>query len=257
MTARSADDTGVPLRSRRLAAVVVGLALTATAGCGTPPTADAAAEPVVPGLEKAVHQSQGKVPPPTVERLDLRAGEAVEVFGRRRVEQGYAEAVWFASATTFAAQTLLPGPWQNRGAFTRHTSRMTTGMAALTRTTVEDCWQGDTEACGIVYSWRVYVSEDEKRYDPQPEGPFVVDHVISGATVRVDRRADEPRLAVRFEQRGDLRVRMDGEDVLLPLVKEATYLLVPAPEGSNSTWQIDWIEGSTTELDAVPDTGSY
>jgi len=240
----------------RLATAVLAAVVVATAGCGQSEPSVTAGPPV-PGLERAVHQSQGKVPAPTVERLDLRGGEAMEVFGRRQVAQGYAEAVWFASATTFAAQTLLPGTWQNPGAFTRHTSRMTAGMTELTRTTVEDCWDGDTEACGIVYAWRFYVSQDEQRYELQPEGPLVVDHVISGSRVWVDRRSDEPRLAVRFEQRGDLRVRMDGEDVFLPLVKDATYLLVPAPEGTNYTWQIDWIEASTTELDSVPDTGTY
>jgi hypothetical protein len=246
----------VPIPAHRLATAVVGLLLTATAGCGAAAPVEAAAEPVVPGLEEAVHQSQGKVPPPTVERLDVRTGEAAEVFGRRRVAQGYAEAVWFATATTFAAQTLLPGPWQNPGAFTRHTSRMTAGMTGVTRTTVEDCWDGDLEACGTVYAWRVYLGEHD-RYELQADGPFVVEHGISGARVWVDRRQEEPRLAVRFQHRGDLRVRMDGEDVLAPLVKDATYVLVPAPEGTNHAWQIDWIDASVEELDAVPDTGTY
>ena len=175
----------MPVPRRLPAAVVAALVLTATAACGTATPSDAAAEPVVPGLEKAVHQSQGRVPAPTVERLDP-AGEAVREFGRERVLRGYAEAVWFAGATTFAAQTLLPGPWQNPGAFTRHTSRMTTEMAKLTRTTVEDCWDGDLESCGIVYAWRVYLTE-ESGYALQPEGPFVVDHVIDRPSVTVDR----------------------------------------------------------------------
>jgi hypothetical protein len=245
----------MPASRRLLATVVAGLVLTATAGCGTRTPSDGAAEPVVPGLEKAVHQSQGRVPAPIVERLDP-AAEAVEEFGRERVQQGYAEAVWFAGATTFAAQTLLPGPWQNQGAFTRHTGRMTTEMATLARTTVEDCWDGDREACGIVYAWRVYLTE-ESDYALQPEGLFVVHHVIDRASVSVDRSWAEPRLAVRFEQRGDLRVRMDGEDVLIPIVKDATYLLVPAPEGTGHAWQIEWIDAAPVEQEPVPDTGTY
>ena len=245
----------MPLPARRLAAAVLGVAV-ATAGCGPAGAPADGEEPPFPGVEEAVHQSQGKVPPPTVERLGFRTGEPTALFGRRQVAQGYAEAVWFASATTFAAQTLLPGPWQNPGAFPRHSSRMTADMAKETRTTVEACWDVDPDACDLLHSWRFYLVEDD-RYELQAEGPFVVNHVIHEAGVWVDRTEDEPHLAVRFEQRGDLRVRMDGEDVLVPLVKDATYGLVPAPEGTTYAWQIGWIDVSWVELEPRPDTGSY
>ena len=179
------------------------------------------------------------------------------MFGRRQVARGYAEAVWFASATTFAAQTLLPGPWQTEGAFTRHTSRRTAEMAETTAETVADCFAGDDDGCGRVYGWRFNFLPEEEDHQFQTEGPLIVDHVIHEAAVWVDRTYGEPQLAVRFEQRGELRVRRDGEDVLVPLVKDATYYLEPAPGGTTYSWGTDGIDVQWVELAAVPDTGRY
>jgi hypothetical protein len=239
---------------RPLAAATFGIALVATSGCG-PLLPEAQSQPLFPGVEAAVHRSQGRVEPPDVVRLNFRAGEPTDVFGRRAVAQGYAEAVWFAAATTFAAQTLLPGPWQNEGAFTRHSSRMTADMARENQETVRDCFDGNVDACDLMYAWRFNYVEDDA-YQLRTRGPVLVHHVIHEAGVWVDRSSGEPQLAVRFEQRGDLRVRQDGENVLVPLVKDATYWLVPAPEGTSYSWQIDDIDVSWVELDPVPDTGT-
>jgi len=242
----------VPLRA---VATLLAAAIVAT-GCG--PAAPATeAEPPFPGVQQAVHQSLGRVEPPTVERLNFQDGAAVAVFGRRQVAQGYGEAVWFATATTFALQTMVPGYGRGPGHFKRHTGRMTAAMAHRTDEVVDECFDaGDRAACDLVYRWRLYWNDAEK-YRLQDQGPLVVDHGIREAAVWVDQLGDQPRLAVRFEQAAKVRVHRGDEDLLLPVVKDATYWLVPAPEGTNYNWQIDRVDAALVEQEPVPDTGTY
>ena len=242
---------------RALGALGLAASVLATSACGPPQgpaTADATAP--FPGVEDAVRPSEGRVEPPTVERMNFRAGQPTAVFGRREVAQGYAEAVWFAAATTFATRTMVPGPSWTATAFLRHTDRMTDEWATTHRETVDDCFAGDSAACGTMdltsYYWL-----DHDGYRLQRSGPLVVDHEIHEAGVWVTRWEGEDQLAVRFEQRGGIRVRKKGEDYVIPLIKDATYWLAPAPEGTDHGWQVDGVDASYVVRPAEPDTGGY
>jgi hypothetical protein len=241
-------------RSRPSATAVVLASVLLASGCtqAEPPRTAPAPEEPFPGVVEAVSQNLGRVEPPVVERIQAKEGEPTEVFGRRDVVEGYAEAVQFAAATTFALQTLVPSPHRFPSYFKRHTSRMTAAMARENGATVDDCFAGDVEACEWMYAMRFYWHEDDE-YPLQESGPLVVDHEIVSPVLSVDRTAGSPQLQVEFEHRADVRVHRDGVDMTIRLVKHATYWLVPAPDGLDHTWQIDDVDATWTAGDPVPE----
>jgi hypothetical protein len=62
---------------------------------------------------------------------------------------------------------------------------------------------------------------------------------------------------VSFVQRCDVRLQVDGEDVLVRHTKTATYLLAPAPPGDAYRWRIDGYDIDWATEEPVPDTGTY
>jgi hypothetical protein len=245
---------------RPLLGALAAVALTLTAACGpiVPLTSSPLRppDPPFPGLDEAVDDSLGRIAVPTVERISAREGEPTEAFGRRSVVRAYAETVWYATATTFSLNTMWDTPLRGPAQFTRHTSRLTAEAASELRTTAGQCFDGDSDACGMLHAQRFYWTEWDE-YELQPRGPLLVDHAIREPYLWMDRSGEEPQLVVRFEQRADVRVRRDGVDLLLPLTKDTSFWLVPAPEGTNHDWQIDFIQADWSQQAPRPDTGSY
>jgi len=242
-----------------IAAVTAATAVLTT-GCDLPlhPATDAKpkhAVPLFPGVEEAVNSSLGRVQPPTVERLNFRDGPATATFGRRDVARGYAEAVGFATATSFTLHT-LDARYHSIGAFTRYSSRMSPEFSEEMEWLARDCFDGDETACGWLGSMRVYGLEGDG-FALQEDGPLVVDHVIHEAEVWPEEGDDDPVLSVRFEELASVRMTKAGESWLLPVVKDSTYWLVPAPASDEFGWRVDGIDSWYVVREPVRDTGTY
>ena len=73
----------------------------------------------------------------------------------------------------------------------------------------------------------------------------------------VERGPGREQPGVSFSERGDVRMRVDGDDVLVRFTKTATYWLAPAPTGDSFQWRIDDCALDWTTAEPVPDTGTY
>jgi hypothetical protein len=182
--------------------------------------------------------------------------EAVKVFGREAAEAAYAETVEFASDTTFDELLLVPSPYRGKFQFLLGVSRMTADMAGEYNAIVDAAWDGDQDAADTMFAYRFFF-DDDPDYTVQDTGPLVLDHVIEDPQLVVERGLGFDRPEVSFIQRGDVRMRVDGEDVLVRFTKTATYWLAPALPGNSFRWRIDGCDIQWTSADPVPDTGTY
>lgn len=235
--------------------LVVGSLVLTAGGCGFP---DAPPQPygAAPSTEAPVHTPwRHRVAEPVVEPGSF-GDEPVAAFGRAGVKAAYAETVRFAADTTFDEILLVPSPYRRAEQFLTQVSRMSMDMADDYNAMVEAAWAGDTAAADRLFAARFYF-DDDPDYRVQPTGPLVLDHVIEDPQMFVEHGAGPARPEVTFIQRGDVRMQVDGEDVLVRHTKRATYRLVPAPPGDAFRWRIDgtYIEWDTA--DPVPDTGTY
>jgi hypothetical protein len=235
-------------------ALLVGsVVLLGTDGCGFP---DVPASAAAPTTEAPVHTAwRHRVAEPVVEPGRFGDEPAAE-FGRAGVKAAYAETVRFAADTTFDEMLLVPTPYRGKAQFLRHVSRMSMDMATDYGAMVDAAWDGDTAAADELFACRFYF-DDDPAYRLQATGPLVLDHVIEDPQMYVERGTGVAQPEVSFVQRGDVRMQVDGEDVLVRYIKTATYWLVPAPPGDAFRWRIDGYYIDWDTADPVPDTGTY
>lgn len=240
-------------RATTLAAALA--VLLGTGACGFPdvPAREHAAAPTseAPVETPWLH----RVAEPVVEPASVK-GEAAKVFGREPMEAAYAEAVAFASDTTFDEMLLVPSPYRGKQQFLTEISRMTADMAHDYNAVVDAAWDGDQDAVETVFAYRFFF-DDDPDYTVQATGPLVLNHVIEEPHVFVERGPERAQPGVSFVERGDVRMRVDGEDVLVRFTKTATYWLAPTPAGDSFRWRIDDCALEWTAAEPVPDTGTY
>jgi hypothetical protein len=242
-------------RSRATALLLSAAVALTTSGCVAAPVALFADVPA-PATETPVETPwRHRVAEPVVEPAPIE-GEPVEVFGRAAVEAAYDETVEFAANTTFDEMLLVPTPYRGKAQFLRHVSRMTATMSGEWNALVTDAWNGDQDALEGVFACRFFFNH-EPGYRIQETGPLVLEHVIEDPEIAVARDEGIEAPQVSFVQRGDVRMRVDGEDVLVRHIKTATYWLAPAPPGDAYRWRIDGYDITWETADPVPDTGTY
>ena len=227
-------------------------------------TAGCSAFPDIPAKKYAAAPTSGpavdtpwlhRVAEPLVAPAPVK-GEAAKIFGREAMEAAYAETVAFASDTTFDEMLLVPSPYRGKQQFLTEVSRMTAGMAEDYNAIVDAAWDGDQDAVQTVFAHRFFF-DDDPDYMVQATGPLVLDHVIEDPHLFVERGPDREQPGVSFTQRGDVRMRVAGEDVLVRFIKTATYGLAPAPSGDSLRWRIDDCALEWTAAEPVPVTGTY
>ena len=118
------------------------------------------------------------------------------------------------------------------------------------------CIRDSQDAVQTVFAHRFFF-DDDPDYTVQATGPLVLNHVIEEPRVFVERGPERAQPGVSFVERGDVRMRVDGEDVLVRFTKTATYWLAPTPAGDSFRWRIDDCALEWTAAEPVPDTGTY
>jgi hypothetical protein len=232
---------------RKVAAVfVAGSLVTGLGACGTTdsPARDATPDRPAATASASPTATSTVVEPPHVEQ-GVFTGEPVEVFGRERVESGYATVAAFAGEGFNAG--LIAGTPQ-AVEFEGLTTRMTPSAAADYRATVQRALAGDRVASSALMTAATFDVRGDG-FTLATEGALVTNHRVSAPSVAVDRTTGAARLQVTVHQHGDLRGTLNGTRVLVPMNKDVTYWLVPTSSG----WLVDGWSGTWGFGEAQPE----
>lgn len=248
------------MHRRTTAALASAAALLVLTACGDTGGSDAHASGADPSTaapsSTEAPEETSRIAPPDIDPQEF-GGEAVDVFGRDMVDAGYAEAAAFTAETSFREELLsatIAAPTVEQ--LTGPTDWMTPSMAADYTDGIRRAVDGDAEAQKGVSSMHFFFAPTQG-YEPQPSGPLLVNHVITGTDVSVSRTTGVDRLVVTLQQDADYRLLRNGAPVLSHLSKSATLWLVPAAPGSPHRWAVDGYQAGWESTDGVPDTGTY
>jgi hypothetical protein len=239
-------EAWVRVRRKVAAVVLAGSLATGLGACGT---TDDSARDATPDRPAATAPASPSAPStltdPAMVEPGAFTGEPVEVFGRDRVNAGYAAAAHFAE-DGFNPALLAGAP--RAGEFEPLTGRMTPSAADDYRGTVQRALAGDTEAGSTLMTAATYDVRGEG-FTLATHGPLVTNHSISGPRVAVDRTTGADRLQVTLHHHGDLRGTLNGAPIHVPMDKDVTYWLVPTNEG----WLVDGWQGTWTISEPRPE----
>lgn len=230
---------------KKVAAVFLAGSLSFGLGaCGSTPAQYASPAPDRP---VATSTATPAAEPITVEPGNFGGTEAATVLGQNKVNQGYEEVSGFAGSYGFDPR-LVSDTSPTAADFEPMTKEMTPAAAESFRQTVQQALAGDATAGKTLMTAAVFGVHGDLGGDTftlAKTGPMVVNQRITAPQVSVDRSTGIERLQVSVHQHADLRGTLArGGEVRVPVDKDTTYWLTPAPAGSGSSWLIDGWSGT-------------
>lgn len=249
--------TGVTLARRKIVATfaIGGLSLEISACSGDAPA------PLTP----SVSESAATEPSPSTDSPDgynveytvaevAFTGPAVDQFGQEQVQDAYRELTLFTQDTTFRNELVVPRTYTVED-FTLPEGTLTPRATETWDQSVQGALEGTTDDITAVQALCFY-NVSAEGFAFHEDGPKVVNPSISNARAEVDTTADQPRLAITMDVRGEFRMLQHEAPVLFPQSKTITYSLAqsstPEPSAAQS-WQIDHWSASYVTTAPIPD----
>ncbi|NEK84299.1 hypothetical protein GCU60_00715 [Blastococcus saxobsidens] len=235
-------------RTSRLtaSAALAVLTLTVTA-CGS-------AEPTATAEERAATTSAAPEPAgPVVAEASVpvlpsggTVADAIAELGDDAVRAGYDEMVAVATQN-FDPDTFIADGNNTVDDLAPVLARVSPETVGELRAAAQGCLDAVREDCLSTWALAWFdVGTSATPYTFMPDGSFVVEQSVSDPDAWIEDGA-EPRLVVRFTHTAKARVMDAGAPMGMLMVRELTYALIPAPEGSGHRWLID---GMSFDLDA-------
>ena len=239
-------------RSGLRSAILTGALLAATA-CSAAPNDSGNPDPTVAAETTAPVAVDPVIKPAIV--TDMRVDpSAVAPFAEADAESAYAEVVEMITQDGFDPTFFAWTPTNTADALAPIYARLTPELATYLRKRAETCRTADAQACRDVMGLAYFdVGSPEWRFSFLPDGTYVTDQRVSQSQAW----SGNGQLGIKFTHRADIHMLLNEDrHVVLDAVRDVTYGLVPAPEGSEHDWLIASWTGQLVRQDVKdPITG--